>query len=134
METFAELREYVSQNHLLFHDEPFLLGFECRLDSGRRQNLFLAELKSTDNRRYLRLETTVVPLTQLDPEKCLRINLIQRIGYLAVGDLDGTPYVKMCHNIPYRSLNMDELEYIIGQIANRADRFEDVIAEGDDLS
>jgi len=131
VETFTEVRDYVSSRHNLIIDEPFLLGFECPVgDGGRKQSIFLAELKTADGRRVLRVETPVVPLEDFDAEKCLRINLMQRVGYLAVGDLDGTAYIKMCENLPYASLNGQELAYVINQVAPMADRFEQVL-EGD---
>ena len=131
METFTEVRDYVRNKHDLMIDEPFLLGFECPVgDQGRKQSIFLAELKTSDGRRVLRVETPVVPLYDFDAEKCLRINLMQRVGYLAVGDLDGTPFIKMCENLAYSTLNGEELEYVVGQVAPIADRFEQVL-EGD---
>ena len=56
------------------------------------------------------------------------------IGYLATGDLEGTPYIKMCENMAYRTLDMDELQYVIRTIAVHADRFEDIIGDGEDFS
>ncbi len=131
METFTEVRDFVIGHHELIIDEPFLLGFECPVGKdGRKQSIFLAELKGNDGRRYLRVETPVVPLEDFDAEKCLRINLMQRVGYLAVGDLDGTAYIKMCENLPYASVNGQELEHVINEVAPFADRFEQVL-EGD---
>jgi hypothetical protein len=135
METFAEVRDHVMNHHALQIDEPFLLGFEISMDSSdRKQSMFLAELKSTDGRRFLRIETPIVPLSGFDAEKCLRINLMQRVGYLAVGDLDGTPYIKVCENMPYASLNGDELEYVINTIAPFADRIERALEPGGDIA
>jgi hypothetical protein len=135
METFAEVRQHIIDNHQLFIDEPFQLAFECPIpDSERKQSVFLAELKSSDNRRYLRVETLVCPLDDFDAEKCLRINLILRVGYLAVGDLEGTAYVKMCENLAYSSLNGDELEYVINNLAPMADRMEQALEPGDDIA
>lgn len=131
METFAEVRDHVISKHELMIDEPFLLGFECPIGTeGRKQSIFLAELEAGDGRRFLRVETPVVPLEDFDAEKCLRINQMQRVGYLAVGDLDGTPFIKMCENLPYTSLNGEELEYVVNHVAPMADRFEQVL-EGD---
>ena len=128
METFAEVRKHVMDNHQLFMDEPFQLGFECPIkDSDRKQGVFLAEIKSPDNRRYLRVETLICPLEDFDAEKCLRINLVLRVGYLAVGDLDGVAYVKMCANLAYSSLDADELEYVVSHIAPMADRMEQAL-------
>ena len=135
METFAEVRKHVWDNHKLFMDEPFQLGFEHEMDdSDRKQSVFLAELKSSDNRRYLRVETLICPLEDFDAEKCLRINLVLRVGYLAVGDLDSTPYVKMCANLAYSSLGADELEYVISHIAPMADRMEQALESHGDIA
>ena len=135
METFAEVRQHVIENHQLFIDEPFQIAFECPIEDGdRKQSIFLAELKSSDNRRYIRVETLICPLEDFDAEKCLRINLIQRVGYLAVGDLEGTAYVKMCENMAYKSLDGDELEYVISQVAPMADRMEQVLESHGDIA
>ena len=135
METFAEVRKHVMDKHDLFMDEPFQLGFELSIDdSDRKQSVFLAELKSSDNRRYLRVETLICPLEDFDAEKCLRINLILRVGYLAVGDLEGVAYVKMCANLAYSSLDADELEYVISHIAPMADRMEQALESHGDIA
>ena len=135
METFAEVRQHVIDNHKLFIDEPFQIAFDCPVDdSERKQTVFLAELKSSDNRRYLRVETLICPLSDFDAEKCLRINLILRVGYLAVGDLEGTAYVKMCENLAYRSLNGEELEYVISHVAPMADRMEQALESHGDIA
>lgn len=135
IETFAEIREHVLRNHELFLDEPFQLGFECNIkDSERKQALFLAELKTSDGRRFLRLETPVVPLSDLDAEKCLRINLMQRVGYLAVGDMEGEPWIKVCENLAYALMNPQELEYLINSIAPFADLLENTLEPGTDLT
>jgi hypothetical protein len=133
METFTEVRDHVISRHAVQIDEPFLLGFEIVVGGrDRRQSVFLAELEASDGRRYLRVETPIVPLADFDAEKCLRINLMQRVGYLAVGDLDGTPYIKVCENMPYSSLNGDELDYVINTIAPFADRIERALEPGGD--
>jgi hypothetical protein len=135
METFAEVRQHILENHALFIDEPFQLGFDVAMDgSERKQAVFVAELKSADNRRYLRVETLICPLDDFDAEKCLRINLILRVGYLAVGDLEGTAYIKMCENLPYKSLDGEELEYVISHLAPMADRMEQALESDTDIA
>ena len=129
METFAEVRHHVLERFELDIDEPFIVGFEYPIEgSGRRQSMFLAELKTDHGRRVLRVETPVAPLADLDAEKCLRINLTQRVGYLAVGDLDGVPYIKMCANLPYAFLGDQELDYTIHRVAVTADKMEQFLA------
>src|SRR5690554_2342347 len=135
METFAEVRQHVIKHHSLFLDEPFQIAFEYPMqEGGRTQAVFLAELTTSDNRRYLRVETLICPLEDFDAEKCLRINLILRVGYLAVGDLEGTAYVKMCENLPYHSLSGKELEYVISHLAPMADRMEEALESVIDLA
>ena len=133
MNTFAGIRDIIKNSNKLVHDEPFIVGFEYRIEeSNRRQSIFLAEIKDDSDHRYLRIETTVIPLEHYDAEKCLRINQMLRIGYLAVGDLGGAPYIKMCHNIPYTNLNMGEVETVISYIARLADDFENHFEDGAD--
>ncbi len=135
METFAEVRQHVMEHHELFLDEPFQIAFDYAMpDDERKQSIFLAEIKASDNRRYLRVETLICPLEHFDAEKCLRINLILRVGYLAVGDLEGTPYIKMCENMAYSALNGEELEYVIQRLAPMADRMEETLEEDGDFN
>lgn len=135
METFAEVRQHIMDSYALDIDEPFIVGFEYPIDdTGRRQSLFLAELKTGDGRRVLRVETPVAPLSDLDAEKCLRINLTQRVGYLAVGDLDGVPYIKLCENLQYAFLVDQELDYVIRHVARTADQMEQSLEPGKDVA
>lgn len=135
METFSEVRNHVLELYELDIDEPFIVSFEYPIDdSDRRQSIFLAELKTDHGRRVLRVETPVAPLSDLDAEKCLRINLTQRVGYLAVGDLDGVPYIKMCANLPYAFLGDQELDYTIRRVALVADRMEQFLEPGGDVA
>ena len=135
METFSEIRNHMLELYELQIDEPFIVSFEYPIDvSGRRQSMFLAELKTNDGRRVLRVETPVAPLADLDAEKCLRINLTQRVGYLAVGDLDGVPYIKMCENLPYAFVGEQELDYVIRRVALAADQMEQFLEPGGDVA
>ena len=135
METFAEVRNHILERHKLRIDEPFIISFEYRIGEGnRRQSIFLAELKTDDGRRVLRVETPVVPLTDLSAEKCLRMNLTLRVGYLAVGDLDSVPYIKMCENLPYAFLGDQELDYTIKHVAEMADQMEQILEPDNDLT
>jgi hypothetical protein len=135
METFSEIRNHMLDLHELKIDEPFIVSFEFPIDDGkRRQSMFLAELQTNDGRRVLRVETPVAPLANLDAEKCLRINLMQRVGYLAVGDLDGVPYIKMCENLPYAFVGEQELDYVIRRVALAADQMEQFLEPDEDIT
>jgi hypothetical protein len=135
METFAEVRKHMMDLYELQIDEPFIISFEFPIESSdRRQSIFLAELETEGGRRVLRVETPVAPLADLDPEKCLRINLMQRVGYLAVGDLEGIPYIKMCENLPYAFVGEQELDYTIRNVAATADNMERFLEPGDDIT
>lgn len=135
METFAEVRKHMMDLYELQIDEPFIISFEFNIDEdGRRQSIFLAELETERGRRVLRVETPVAPLSDLDAEKCLRINLTQRVGYFAVGDMEGVPYIKMCENLPYAFVGEEELDYTIRNVAATADKMEQYLEPGDDIT
>jgi len=135
METFSEIRNHMLELYDLKIDEPFIVSFEYPIDgSKRRQSMFLAELQTNDGRRVLRVETPVAPLADLPAEKCLRINLTQRVGYLAVGDLDGVPYIKMCENLPYAFVGEQELDYVIRRVALAADQMEQFLEPDGDIA
>lgn len=139
METFAEVRNHVLENNDLGIDEPFIISFDYDIGKnggkeGRKQGIFLAELKTNDGRRVLRVETPVVPLTDIGAEKCLRLNLTLRVGYLAVGDLDGTPFIKLCENLPYAFLEANELDYVVKHVAELADQIEQMLEPAGDVT
>lgn len=133
MQTFEEIRQHLIKHYAVVHDEPFMLGLELtNRESGRRQSVFAAELKSSDGRRFLRVETTIAPLGDHDPEKCLRVNLMLRVGYLAVGDLEGVAFLKMCENIAYPGMTPELLDYVIQRVATQGDGIENTLTEGED--
>ena len=135
MDTFAEVRNHVMNSYGLGIDEPFIVSFDYPIgDQGRKQGVFLAELKTNDGRRVLRVETPVVPLTDVGAEKCLRLNLTLRVGYLAVGDLDGVPFIKLCENLPYAFLEDKELDYAVSHIAELADQIEQMLHAHNDVT
>ncbi len=133
MKTFAEIQSQIAEHFRVVYTEPFMLALEVTVgSSGRRQDVFLAELKNSDDRRILRLESNIAPLTEHQAEKCLRVNLMLRIGYLAVGDLDGVPFIKLCHNLLYEQLDEHGLRYIIEHLAHLADGMEETLTGGND--
>jgi len=133
METFAAIEEFVRDHWDIVHKEPFMLGLEIPVsDSGRRQSVFLAELKNQDGRRFLRIETPVAPLAEHSSEKCLRVNLMLRTGYLAVGDLEGVPFIKLCENMLYSPVLSEQLDYMIDHIADLGDKIEVTLNKGGD--
>lgn len=135
MDTFAEVRNHVMKSYGLGIDQPFIVSFDYSIGvQGRKQGVFLAELKTNDGRRVLRVETPVVPLSDVGAEKCLRLNLTLRVGYLAVGDLDGIPYIKLCENLPYAFLEAQELDYTVSHIAELADQIEQMLEPASDIT
>lgn len=135
MDTFSAIRASVAEKYELIIDEPFLVGIEVPIpEQGRRQSVFLAEIEDRQGERFLRIETIIASLDKFDAEKCLRLNLMLRVGYLAVGDLDGVAYIKMCENIGYGSLDESIMLDMITRIARMADEIENVLSAGADLS
>jgi len=133
MDTFAEIAEFARAHFNAVHDEKFVLGLEIPTGrDGRHQSIFLAEVKDDNDHRYLHLETTVGPLGQHDPLKILRINLMLRVGYLAVGDLEGVPFLKLCQNIGYRYVNGNLLLETVKKLAELGDEMEQTLTHGGD--
>ena len=133
METFSEIAEFAREHFNAVHDEKFVLGLEIPTGrEGRHQSVFLAEVKDDNDRRYLHLETTVGPLGQHDPLKVLRINLMLRVGYLAVGDLESVPFLKLCQNIDYRYLGQELLLETVRELAELGDEMEQTLTHGGD--
>lgn len=133
MDTFAEIAEFARSRFNAVHEEKFVIGLEIPVGhGGRRQSVFLAEIKDANDRRYVRLETTVGPLGQQDPVKVLRINLMLRNGYLAVGDLESVPFLKLCDNLPYRHLTEEQLVDAVVRVAELGDEIEQTLTHGGD--
>ena len=132
MRHFEAVRSHVAARHALHHNDPYLISFDLPVKHGRHQGIYLAELEGESDRRYLRVSTPIGPLAGTDPQRCLRFNWEQRTGYLAVADLDGSPYLHLCENRLYEFLDADELERVIGALGTLGDRLERVIASGED--
>ena len=133
MQSFEQIRSHVSSQHQLTINDPYLIAFDLLLDAGKRhQGIYLTELEHEDQRKYLRISTPIGPLTGMDAKRCLRFNWEQRVGYLAVSDLDGSPYLHLCENRPYEDLTVEELDRLVGEIGPLGDRMEQAISAGGD--
>ena len=135
MKNFEQVRSHVaSAGYRVTVQEPFVLCVELSLDQGQRhQSIFLAELQDDDGRCYLRASTAVAPTTALDPARALAFNWESRVGYLAIGDLDGEPYLQLCENRPYEGLDASELDRLVLEIGGLGDRMERMMSAGGDL-
>lgn len=133
MQSFEEVRSHINANYSLRINDPYLICFDLSIDGvGRHQGLYLAELEGDDDRKYLRISTPIGPLTGMDAQRCLRFNWEQRVAYLAVSDLDGSPYLHLCENRPYELLTEGELTRLIQEIGPLGDRLEKAISSGGD--
>lgn len=132
MQHFEAIRSHLGSIHALRHNDPYLISFDIELPGGRHQGIYLAELEDENERKYLRISTPVGPLVGVDARRCLRFNWAQRVGYLAVSDLDGSPYIHVCENRPYDLLTKDELEGLIAEIGALGDQLEQAISSGTD--
>ena len=133
MQSFEEVRSHINSRHTLRINDPYLISFDLPTDAGaRHQGLHLAELEGEDGRKYLRVSTPVGPLTGTDAKRCLRFNWEQRMGFLAVSDLDGSPYLHLCENRPYELLDEGELNRLINEIGSLGDRLEKATSAGGD--
>lgn len=133
MRTFKQIRDHVASRFQLNVDEPYQLSFDYLTADGRTQGMFLGELEAEAGRRYLRVSTPVAPLSTSDAVRSLEFNWAQRVGYLALFDLDGEPYLHLCENRPYTDLSTDEIDEIVREMATLADRLEQLLRRGEDV-
>ena len=133
MQSFEDVRSFLATRHALRDNDPYVISFDMALDEGRRQGVFLAELDTDSGRKYLRVSTPVAPIGARDPMKCLRFNWEQRVGYLALSDIDGVPWMHLCENRPFEGLTERELQAMILELATLADGLERAMSKGRDV-
>jgi len=133
MNNFEEVRAHVRAARELKNDDPYLITLELKLSDGRRQGIYLAELEAESGGRYLRISSPIAPLSKSNAERALRFNWAQRVGYFALNDLDGEPYLHLCENRPYGSLSGKEVDAVIREWFVLCDRLEQLISNGQDL-
>jgi hypothetical protein len=90
-------------------------------------------MSGEDGRHYLRVSTVIAPMTGVDARRMLAFNWESRVGYLAIGDLDGMPYLQLCENRPYDTLNAAELDRLVLEIGGLGDQMERMLSAGGDL-
>jgi hypothetical protein len=132
MQHFEAVRSHLGSQHALRRNDPYLLSFDLPLRQRRTQGVYLAELEDEAGRRYLRISTPVGPLAGIDATRCLRFNWQQRTGFLAVEDLDGSPYLHLCENRPYDSMDNAELDRLVLELGSLGDQLEQLIARDTD--
>ena len=72
-------------------------------------------------------------MTGLDAKRMLAFNWQSRVGYMAIGELDGVPYLQLCENRPYDTLNPAEVDRMILEIGGLGDHLERELSAGGDL-
>jgi len=132
MHHFEAVRSLIGSLHTLRRNDPYVISFDLTLPHGRHQGIYLAELEDEGGRRYLRISTPIGPLAGADPKRCLRFNWEQRVGFLAVADLGGSPYLHLCENRPYELVNGPELMRLISELGALGDQLEQLIVESGD--
>ncbi len=135
MQNFEQIRSHLNSGDFrITMQEPYVVCVELSLDQGRRhQAIFLSELEGEDGRDYLRVNTVIAPTTGIDARRALAFNWQSRIGHLAIGELDGVPYLQLCENRPYDSLNPAEVDRLILEIGGMGDQLERALSAGGDL-
>jgi hypothetical protein len=131
VQSFEQIRSHVGSRHALRTNDPYLISFDLDF-GGRLQGLYLAEMDDEDGAKYLRISTPIGPFTGMDGVRCLRFNWEQRTGYLAISDLEGSPYLHLCENRPYGLLTTTEIDRVIDELGALGDRMEQAISNGGD--
>ena len=134
MHNFEQVRGHLNSSgyKVTMHD-PYVACVELSLGNGKRhQAIFLSELGNDDERGYLRVSTVIAPMTGIDAKRALSFNWQSSVGYLAIGELDGVPYLQLCENRPYESLSPAEVDRLVLEIGGLGDSMERALsAEGD---
>ena len=93
MDNFEQIRSHLrGAGYRLTLQDPYVVSIELSLDGGKRhQSIFVSELQDDDGRGYVRVSTAVAPITGIDARRALGFNWESRVGYLALGELDGVP-------------------------------------------
>jgi len=134
MQSFEQVRGHLhTAGYKVTMQDPYVACVELSLGNGsRHQQLFLSELGNDDERGYLRVSTVIAPITGIDARRALAFNWQSSVGYLAIGDLDGVPYLQLCENRPYEGLSPAEVDRLIIEIGGLGDSMERALsAEGD---
>ena len=135
MQNFEQIRSHlVASGFRVTMQDPYVVCIELSLDGGRRhQAIFLSELKDDDGRDYLRTSTVIAPITGIDARRALGFNWQSSVGYLAIGDLDGVPYLQLCENRPYEGLTPSEVDRLVLEIGGLGDNMERALSANGDL-
>ncbi len=130
----AILKHLKTAGYRLTEHDIDVVCIELSLEQGQRhQAIFLSELDDDDGRPYLRVSTAVAPITTLDMHRALAFNWHSRVGYLAIGDMDGVPHLQLCENRPYEGLDPAEIDRLVLEIGGIGDRMERALSAGGDL-
>jgi hypothetical protein len=132
MKSFEDVRAHLAARHRLRASDPYFLSFDIAIDENRRQGLYLAELETENGRKVLRVSSPIAPFKESDAPRCLRFNWAQRVGFFAVGDLEGAPYLHLCENRPYNGMSAAELDRVVEEIGTLADKLEHLLSDGGD--
>ena len=135
MRSFEQIRSHLlASGYKLTLQEPFVLCVELSLAQGKRhQAIFLSEMQDDDGRDYLRVSTAIAPTTGLDARRALAFNWESRVGFLAIGELDGVPYLQLCENRPYDCVDAAEIDRLVLEIGGTGDEMERRMSAGGDL-
>ena len=134
MQNFENIRSHLIARYKLTASDPYLACVQLSLDQGRRhQSIYLTEIEEEDGRKYLRVSTVLAPTTGIDLKRALAFNWESRTGYLAISALDGVPYLQLCENRPYDSLDASEIDRLVLEIGGVGDRIEHSLSAGGDL-
>ena len=134
MQNFEQVRSHAQGKYKITTREPYLICVELSLKQGRRhQSIFLSELEGEEGRKYLRVSTTVAPMTGIDTKRMLAFNWQSRVGYMAIGELDSVPYLQLCENRPFDTLTGAEIDRLILEIGGIGDDLERILSAGGDL-
>lgn len=135
MHTFKSIRQHLAGAgfNVVLQDEG-VASIELSLEQGsRHQTIFLSELHDEDGRPYLRVSSAVAAAEGIDASRALNFNWQSRVGYLAIGEMGGEPYLQLCENRPFEGLDGAEVHRLVLDIGGTGDRMERVLSGQQDV-
>ena len=135
MRSFEQIRSHLlTAGFRLTMQEPDVACVELSLSGGsRHQSIFVSELDGEDQQPILRVSTVIAPTTGIDARRALVFNWQSSVGYLAIGELDGVPYLQLCENRPYHCLDAADIDRVVLEIGGTGDEMELRMSAGGDL-
>ena len=119
MPTWLEIQAYARGKYTLVKDEPTRFAIVFREQNDRSQMIWVRPFNA-HNQEFLEFKSYVCKEDELAPKVALRKNAELAVGSLALIE----SHYALLHNVPMKSLDVEEFELPLHFIAIMADQLE----------